>query len=220
MQDPVLRGAAGAMNPCFDGTSDCAETRNLFTKLERRYGLLRSVLDQYLLPDFGIDPSRVIVAVYPPALENEAGIFCQQGNAGLTIATFPPAPFANACSGVSAPITFGTLAEYPASDQAERNVEQARVKLNASLAAFALQPHAEFNLINGYASDFSRRGVCATTDGRSHPPAGQACFTTVDLFNLPCAPNPESIASAANGTIVERLSGRSLGFRAISAEPF
>jgi hypothetical protein len=112
LQDPVLRKAAGAMNPCFDGTSDCTDTRDLFAKLERRYGLLRSVLDQYLLPDFGIDPSRVIVAVYPPALENEAGIFCQQGNAGLTIATFPPAPFANACSGVSAPITFGTLAEY------------------------------------------------------------------------------------------------------------
>jgi hypothetical protein len=207
LQDPVLRGAAGAMNPCFDGRSDCAETRNLFAKLERRYGLLRSVLDQYLLPDFGIDPSHVIVAVYPPALENEAGILCQQGNAGLTIATFPPAPFANACSGVSAPITFGTLAEYPASDQAERNVEQARVKLNASLAAFALQPHAEFDLINGYTSDFSRRGVCATTDARSHPPAGQACFTTVDLFNLPCAPNPESMHLPRTGPLSSACQG-------------
>ena len=212
LQDPVLRGAAGAMNPCFDSASDCAETRNLFAKLERRYGLLRSVLDQYLLPDFGIDPSHVIVAVYPPALENEAGVFCQQGNAGLTIATFPPAPFANACSGVSAPITFGTLAEYPASDQAERNVEQARVKLNASLAAFALQPHAEFDLIKGYTSDFSRRGVCATTDARSGPPAGQACFTTVDLFNLPCAPNPESLHLPRTGPLSSACQGDASAF--------
>ncbi len=89
LQDPILRSAAGAMTPCFDGTARCASTRSLFARLDSRYGLLRTVLDQYMLPDFGIDPSHVIVAVYPPALENERGVFCPQGNAGLTIATFP-----------------------------------------------------------------------------------------------------------------------------------
>ena len=79
LQDPLLRSAAGAMAPCFDGTSNCATTRELFARLDRRYALLRSVLDQYMLPDFGIDPSHVIVAVYPPALENEAGVFCSRG---------------------------------------------------------------------------------------------------------------------------------------------
>jgi hypothetical protein len=89
LQDPLLRSAANAMTPCFDGTARCASTRDLFARLDNRYGLLRTVLDQYMLPDFGIDPSHVIVAVYPPALENETGVFCPQGNAGLTIGTLP-----------------------------------------------------------------------------------------------------------------------------------
>jgi hypothetical protein len=201
LQDPLLRTAAGAMTPCFDGTANCQTTRSLFARLDRRYGLLRAILDQYMLPDFGVDPSHVIVAVYPPALENEQGVFCPQGNSGLTIATFPPLPFANACSGASAPVAAGTLAEYPASDEAERNVEAARVKLNASLAAFALKPQADFDVVNAYTSDFASRGVCATADARSHPPAGQACFTTQDLFQLPCAPNPESMHLPRTGPL-------------------
>ena len=100
LQDPGLRFATHAAAPCFDGTANCTATQKLFATLGRRYDLLRTVLVQYMLPDFGIDPSHVIVAVYPPALENENGAFCPQGNAGLTIATLPSRnPFASACSG-------------------------------------------------------------------------------------------------------------------------
>ena len=100
LQDPGLRLATHAAAPCFDGTANCTATQKLFATLGRRYDLLRTVLVQYMLPDFGIDPSHVIVAVYPPALENENGAFCPQGNAGLTIATLPSRnPFASACSG-------------------------------------------------------------------------------------------------------------------------
>ena len=130
LQDPLLRSAASAMTPCFDGTARCASTRDLFARLDNRYGLLRTVLDQYMLPDFGIDPSHVIVAVYPPALENESGVFCPQGNAGLTIGTLPS--FLEAHCGGSVALG-GVLAQYPKSDQVERDVEQARVKLNESL---------------------------------------------------------------------------------------
>ena len=70
-----------------------------------------------MLPDFGIDPSHVIVAVYPPALENESGVFCPQSNAGLTIATLPALPFASACDG--SVVSGGALAQYPASDAVE-----------------------------------------------------------------------------------------------------
>ena len=192
LQDPVLRAAAGASSPCFDGTARCAATKALFGRLESRYGLLRTVLDQYLLPDFGVDPSHVIVAVYPPALENEQGAFCPQDNAGLTIATFPPTLFASPCSGSVAP-TAGALAQYPASDGVERDVEQARVKLNESLATFALRPPANFDVVNAYTSAYASRGVCATTDPQSRPPTGAGCFTTVDLFNLRCAPGAESM---------------------------
>ena len=108
-----------------------------------------------MLPDFGIDPSHVIVAVYPPALENESGVFCPQGNAGLTIATFPSF-FETDCGGSAA--LGGVLAEYPASDQVERDVEQARVKLNESLAAFALKPPA-FDVVTTYTPDYAKRGV-------------------------------------------------------------
>ena len=52
-----------------------------------------------------------------------------------------------------------------ASNEVERDVEHARVKLNEALAA--LKPPAEFDLVTGHASDFGRRGVCATTDGKA-----------------------------------------------------
>jgi hypothetical protein len=189
LQDPALRLAASAMTPCFDGTARCAATRDLFARLGNRYGLLRTVLDQYMLPDFGIDPSHVIVAVYPPAPENEMGVFCPQGNAGLTIGTLPS--FLEAHCGGSAALG-GVLAQYPKSDQVERDVEQARVKLNESLAAFALKTPA-FDVVNSYTSDYARRGVCATTDAQSHPPASEACFTAKDFANLHCAISPESM---------------------------
>ena len=211
LQDPILRSAAGAMTPCFDGTARCAPTQSLFARLHSRYGLLRTVLDQYMLPDFGIDPSHVIVAVYPPALKNERGVLCPQGNTGLTIATFPPLPFANACDGIAAP-TAGALAKYPAVDQVERDVEQARVKLNESLAAFALRPQADFDIVTAYTSDFASRGVCATTDPQSHPPVGQACFTTQDLFNLRCAPDPESMHVPRTGASSHACQGDQAAF--------
>ena len=200
LQDGFLRWAGQAFTPCFDPTAACTETRSLFDRLNRRYGLLRNVLDNYLLPEFGIDPSHVIVAIYPPALENEEGVFCPQSNTGLTVATFslPPLPFSwmdeAKCEGSAAfGVARGVLASYPADPETERQVEQARVKLNESLAAFALRPHADFNVLNAYAADFERRGVCATTDPESYPPAGQACFTMQDIVTLPCAPgNPPS----------------------------
>jgi hypothetical protein len=70
-------------------------------------------------------------------------------------------------------------------------VEHARVKLNEALAAFALKPLAEFDLVTAYSSDYGRRGVCATTDWQSRPRLGKACFTTQDLFKLRCAPEAD-----------------------------
>lgn len=189
LQDPILRQNAGAAAPCFDGTARCAPTQILFDKLVSRYGLLRTVLDQYMLPDFGIDPSHVIVAVYPPALESEEGVFCPQGNAGLTVATFPS--FVETDCGGSAAFG-GVLAQYPASNEVERDVERARVKLNESLAGFALKAPA-FDVVSGYTSDYGKRGVCATTDPQSHPPAGKTCFTASDFANLRCELSSESM---------------------------
>jgi putative transposase len=83
----------------------------------------------------------------------------------------------------------GVLAQYPKSDQVERDVEQARVKLNESLAAFAFKSPA-FDVVNSYTSDYARRGVCATTDAQSHPPASEACLMAKDFANLHCALSP------------------------------
>jgi Aldo/keto reductase family len=148
-----------------------ASTRDLFARLDNRYGLLRTVLDQYMLPDFGIDPSHVIVAVYPPALENETGVFCPQGNAGLTIGTLPS--FLEAHCGGSAAFG-GVLAQYPKSDQVERDVEHARVKLNESLAAFAFKTQA----LRG------RSGSCpyiATKAGKRLPTQVTSGYTVENL---------------------------------------
>ena len=65
----------------------------------------------------------------------------------------------------------GLLAQYPKSDQVERDVEQARITLNESLVAFAFKPPA-FDVVNSYTSDYARRGVCATTR-RAKPSSGK-----------------------------------------------
>jgi len=200
LSDGILRSIAQAFTPCFDPSGSCAgsfaDTKALYDRLGRRYALLRDVLDRYLLPDFGVDPSHVIVPVYPPALENEAAAFCRQGNPGLTVATFRPALFMNdrACGGgLVLGVAKGVIAAYPADVDLVRDVEEARVKLNQSLADFALKPGAQYDVVNAFTPDFDARGVCATTDRDSHPPAGQACFTTQDIVTLPCAPgNPPS----------------------------
>ena len=226
LQDPALRAAAGATAPCFDGTARCASTQSLFARLDRRYGLLRTVLDQYMLPDFGIDPSHVIVAVYPPALQNEEGAFCPQGNSGLTIATFPPPPlplpFANACSGRALPVATGVLAEYPASDQVERDVEHARVKLNEALAAFALRPPRSSTssppippITAGAASARRPKGKAARRPGRRV--SRRWIFSICGARPKPTSPNP----------CTHRARGRSRtpvpairGVPAVSAGPF
>jgi hypothetical protein len=161
-----------------------------------------------MLPDFGIDPTHVIVAVYPPALENETGVFCPQGNAGLTIATLPS--FLEAHCGGSAAFG-GVLAQYPKSDQVERDVEQARVKLNESLAAFAPKTPA-FDVVNSYTSDYASRGVCATTDAQSHPMAGGGMFHCEGFRQSALRPKPRIDASAAGRSW--RLRERSIGILA------
>ena len=86
------------------------------------------------------------------------------------------------------------------------------MKLNASLATFALRPQAEFDIVNAYTSDFASRSVCATTDARSHPPVGEACFTTQDLFNLRCAPDAESMHVPRTGPLSSACPGDPAAF--------
>ena len=86
------------------------------------------------------------------------------------------------------------------------------MKLNESLAAFALRPQADFDIVTAYTSDFASRGVCATTDPQSHPPVGQACFTTQDLFNLRCAPDPESMHVPRTGASSHACQGDQAAF--------
>ena len=204
LHDPLLRRISNAFIPCVSNVGACApnfaETRRLFAQLDRRYALLRQVFDRYLLPDFGVDPAHVIVAVYPPALQNEAGQFCPQGNSGLTVATFRSLlRNQHACQGgLVGLVASGVISAYPDGDEAMRDVEAARVKLNQSLAAFALDPKNAYQVVNAYTPDFDNRGVCATTDPDSHPKAPNACFSVEDLVNVPCArgnppSNPESM---------------------------
>ncbi len=207
--DPVLLKIANGFVPCVNNAAFCSgtysATMSLFKKLDRRYGLLRKVLDQFLLKDFGIDdPSHVIVPVYPPgALENEDGHYCSLGNGGLTAATFPGWN-ARTCQGAWWGTVLGAqgvVTAYRGGNSVMDELEAARVKVNAQLAAFALEPGRDFDVVNGFTPDFDARGLCATTDTRSRSPAPNACFTVQDLADadiVPCAPgnppsNPESL---------------------------
>jgi hypothetical protein len=210
LNDPLLVRISNGFIPCVADQGSCAanyrQTKTLFDRLGRRYALLRQILDQYLLPEFGIDPSHVIVPVYPPALENEHGEFCPESNAGLTVATFSSF-IANehACQGsmlgpweISPFVAAGVISAYRGGEEAMRDVEAARVKLNASLAAFALNANGKYDVVSEYTPDFEARGVCATTDPASRPSAPNACFGVEDLMNVPCAPgdppsSPESM---------------------------
>src|SRR5208337_2642777 len=199
LTDPTLRYISNAFVPCFDSQGSCAqnfaETKKLYDTLDRRYALLRKVLDQFLLPDFGIAPSHVIVPIYPPGLENEEGKLCPQGNAGLTVATF--ASFvknAHACEGgLVFGVANGVISAYPTGEAPMREGEEARQKLNDSLRAFVLNPEDRFDLISAYESRFLKRGVCATQDAASRPLQPNPCFDLQDLMAVPCAPgNPPS----------------------------
>jgi hypothetical protein len=66
------------------------------------------------------------------------------------------------------------------------------VKLNESLGAFAFKTPA-FDVANSCTSEYARRGVCATTDTQSQPPAGEACLTAKDFASLHCALSSESM---------------------------
>ena len=161
LQDPALRLAAHASAPCFDGTANCTGTQKLFATLVRRYDLLRTVLVQYMLPDFGIDPSHVIVAVYPPALENENAAFCPQGNAGLTIATLPSRNRSQARAAVGS----SPAARSPNIRRAIRlrGTSSTRGSSSTKSRRLRAQPPA-FDVVTAYTSDYAKRGVCATSD--------------------------------------------------------
>ena len=220
LHDPVLQRLSNAFVPCVTIQGSCArnfaKTQQLFAQLDRRYALLKQVLDDYLLPDFGVDPEHVIVAVYPPALDDENGEFCQRSNTGLTVATFASLlDNAHACQGsIMGPlhltpfVAAGVISAYPEDEEPMRDVEAARVKLNRSLAAFALDGGSKYDVINAYTPDFEARGVCATTDPDSHSKAPNACFSVEDLVNLPCAAgnppsNPESMHAPRTGEHLE-----------------
>jgi hypothetical protein len=210
LSDRALLKIANGFVPCVDNAAFCSgtysATMSLFKKLDRRYGLLRKVLDQFLLKDFGIDdPSHVIVPVYPPgALEDEDSHYCSLGNGGLTAATFPPFfgfPNASACEGAWRGIALSVITAYRGGTSVMDELEAARVKVNAQLAAFALEPGRDFDVVNGFTPDFDARGLCATTDTASRSPPGNTCFTVDDLADaniVRCAPgnppsNPESL---------------------------
>ena len=90
LKDPLLREAASAQSAMFRRKRPLRRYAKTFCQATAPLSIcLRTVLDQYLLPDFGIDPSHVIVAVYPPAWRTKPAFSVRRAMPGLTIATFP-----------------------------------------------------------------------------------------------------------------------------------
>ncbi len=201
---PCVSDTGGGLTACD------TQTRAKYARLKQRFDILRAVLANYLLPEFGIKPDHVVAAIYPRELSGcgaDAGDRVS-GNVGLTVATQPPplllpriddAACQNAGLGFALAGHGGVVAALRDAGSV-RSVENARRLLNEELGAFAaglggqgVQP----SLLSAFdGADFRGRGFCVTRDSHSVPPNGHACFTKVDLTNsatIPCAPgNPPS----------------------------
>jgi hypothetical protein len=217
LTDGFVPQLAEAGKPC---DADCERTELLLARTVYRYGVLRDVIDKQLLPDFGLaegfgDPKRakVIVPLYPRALEDENGALCGFGNRGMTVTAFPKGfglddSLCEARSGVqSLPVSTAegpiTAIRSPADVQSVENFREN--VLNQNLRDFALKDSGSgpYDVVDAHVDRFAKRGFCATRDAESRPPSGH-CFTYWDLLNLRCVPSgslAESLHLPRNGNV-------------------
>ena len=104
-----IRDGASGFVPCVDAAQQpCdATTQKMFDQLHQRFQLLRNVFTTYLLPEFQIEPDRVIAAIYPPELSG-CGAGAGEpvsGNVGLTVATEAPPLRLSALGSIRKPAT-------------------------------------------------------------------------------------------------------------------
>jgi hypothetical protein len=174
---------------------------------------LREVLDKQFLPDIGLGAdstgavarAKVIVPLYPKALEDENGELCGFGNRGMTVTTFPSGFGLDnkLCESRIWPNANGSVTAIRHPDDLKA-IEWFRAnELNKDLRDFAMEATGAgpYDVVDKQVDRFAKRGFCATLDASSRPPAGQ-CFAYWDLLNLPCATSTtESLHVPRNGNV-------------------
>ncbi len=227
--DPTLSASVGGFTPKIAKPGEtcdaaCARTELLLARMAYRFDVLREVMDKQLLPDLGLaapGASRVIVPLYPKALEDETGALCGVGNGGMTATVFPGGfglsdwlCQARIWPNAGGPIT----AIRNAGDVGD--VEWFRDhELNRNLRNFAQKTSGAgpFVVVEKQVDQFAKRGFCATQDAASRPTAGQ-CFTYGDLLDLPCQSSTvESLHVPHNGNL---SCGGAIGFSPFSIGEF
>jgi hypothetical protein len=222
--DDGIRQIAQGLVPCVDQNKNPCDTTTIgtFKTLNARFTLLGDVLKRFLIPEFGLDPSHVVAAIYPPELSGcgaDDGDHLS-GNVGLTVATQQPSIFGAfplpigpnvdpaACQNGGLALALvghgGTVAALR-DLSATKDVENARKLLNDDLGKFVSglgtdNLQAVLLSVLDTSGDFHGHGFCATHDHDSQLPNGQQCFTTANLTDynfVRCADhdppsNPES----------------------------
>ena len=183
----------------------CRKTAFLLARLEYRFKVLRHVLDHLFLPDLGLGaPSalpRVVIPLYPKALNDENGDLCGIGNAGMTVTVFPKTISSglfgsgNSCEAVTYPNAKGPITAIRVPGDVA-SVERIRDhELNRRLRNFGNMPGGAgpYAIVTQQVDRFGKRGFCATHDAASRPPPG-VCFSLEDLTKtIGCSLNPDSL---------------------------
>jgi hypothetical protein len=198
--------------PSADGCdADCRRTGLLLSRVLYRFDVLRNVLDNRMLPDFGLAGARranVIVPLYPDALQDASGAPCGTGNVGMTVATFPSDGVGEPgrCRSANGVTTHAPLDPFsPAGPvSAIRNASDLgsitwfrEHELNKNLSDFSIRAGGTgpYDVVSEFFPRFDRRGFCASHDPASLKPDGE-CFTHDELQALDCIPAGVSTADS------------------------
>jgi hypothetical protein len=196
----------------------CRLTRNHIARLEGRYRALRQILDERLLKAGSIAPDRVLVALYPNAIQDQDGNTCPRGNQGMTVTVFTRSAFDDTRSCAGGIGTFLGATQGRGAVSAIRNPADLetidrfrREELNRMVEAFAGTGEAAFIRITEHRDQFLKRGFCATKDAASQPlPASLPCWDfrafneKLGLFGFPCTSH-DCTQKAAESLHIPRL---------------
>jgi len=219
----AARDLAGGFIPAksVGGNCDqaCKFTERRLARLESRFGVLKTILDEQLLKAGGTRPDHVLVAVYPPATQDAEDHTCPLGNQGMTFATFNRALFddpeaTRQCQGRlsifpgGATVGRGALSAVRKTSDLEAIENFSRTELNRLVENFAGAGDTAYTPITSHRDHFQRRGFCASLDpasqGRTPP-----CLSFADINDLltsfDCQGDQDCIRRAAESLHVPRL---------------
>ncbi len=179
-----------------------SQTKLRLDRLRFRYDILREALDKHFLIDAGLKPQgapvgatldRVIMPLYPRALDDENGNRCVSGNRGMTSGTFPSGnDMSGSCERKGLAFNIGKLLSLanvrgPVLAIRKREhmdaIEEFRKnQLDAGVVRFAAASPTRpgYSVVTAPNDDhgvFAKRGFCATQDALGTNPGDGTCLS-------------------------------------------